>query len=285
MSLGQPKTKKFNIGTAELRVGALSSANKLTQAHSVGLVDTVTVNVTQESVDLQGGFPKTVVDTAIISQTAEVTGTLREYSRRNMQILLGAGVSSTEPTDITTSVAVIASAGAVSLSVPEGEGLAGAVPVITKGMFLVIYPDGNPENVSVVLVDADATNNVGVADVIALDADTPLLHDVKVGDLVFVAHQVAIGDITRTNYFSVQVLQRENSSGRPVMFNFWKASISTGLEYSTNADDFSSTDLAIKILQPTACEYASGGALEHLANIIPTNPTGMFIGGADDGAC
>lgn len=281
MSLGQAVTNKFSIGTAELRVGPLTDANKLTQAHSVGLVDAVTVTVTQESVDLEGGFPKTVVDTAIVSQTSEVTGTLREYSRRNMQILLGEGVAAVQPADVSTTVAVAGTAGDTTLSVVEGEG----VGAINDGDYLVVYPNGSPETVGVYLVSGAPVNNPAVSDDVTLDADTPLLHDVSVGDVVFVAHQIPIGALQEMNYFSVQVIQRDNSSGRPIIFNFWKAAISTGLEYSTNADDFASTELGIKVLEPTACEYAVGGDLEHLANIIPSHPTGMFINGADDAAC
>jgi len=279
MSLGQAKTKKFSIGTAELRVGPLTDANKLLPVHSVGLVDSVTVTVNQESVDLEGGFPKKVVDTAIVSQSSEVTGTLREYSRRNMQILLGEGIAGAEPADIATTVATAGSATDVDLEVPEGE-----ASTIVAGDFVVVYPSGSPELVGVYLVDG-VTPTATQPDVINLNADTPLIHDVAVGDLVFVAHQIPLGAIQETNYFSVQVIQRDNSSGRPVIFNFWKAAISTGLEYGTNADDFASTDLTVKILEPAACEYEAGGDLEHLANIIPSHPTGMFINGADDASC
>jgi hypothetical protein len=34
MALGTPKTQKYKIGTAEVRVGPLSLAGKLTQSHS-----------------------------------------------------------------------------------------------------------------------------------------------------------------------------------------------------------------------------------------------------------
>jgi hypothetical protein len=49
----------------------------------------------------------------------------------------------------------------------------------------------------------------------------------------------------------------------------------------TNAEDFASTDIEINLLEPAASEYASGGDLVHLNNIIPTNPIGFFAGGGD----
>ena len=277
MALGQAKTTKFSIGTAELRVGPLNMANKLTQAHSVGLVDAVTVTVNQETVDLEGGFPKKVVTTAVVSQKAELKATLREYSRRNMRILLGDGLAGSEPVDISTQLTTGASIGAVSISVT-----AGSTTGLAVGGLIVIYQAASPENVTVAKI---ATLTPGTPDVIGLDTDTPLLHAYATGDKVFAANQIAVGAITQTNYFSAMVIQRENSSGRPVVFSFWKAAISSGMEYGTNASDFASTELNLKILEPSACEYDVGGELVHLADIIPTHPSGMFIGGADDAAC
>ena len=92
IKLGSPRTTKFSIGTAELRIGPLLEAMKLKQENSIGLIDNATVEVSQESVDLTGGFPKVLVDTAVVSQESSITATLREYSRRNLQVMLGEGV-------------------------------------------------------------------------------------------------------------------------------------------------------------------------------------------------
>ena len=100
--LGAPVTSKFPIGTAELRVGPLTKAGRLTQANSVGLVDQATVEVTQNSVDLKGGFPQLLIDTAIIDQEATISATLRESSRRNIKIMLGEGLDASAPTDVSS---------------------------------------------------------------------------------------------------------------------------------------------------------------------------------------
>lgn len=267
-SLGAPRYRKFPIGTAELRVGPMSSAMKLLQASSIGLLDNVTVNIAQTSVDLLGGFPRKLVDTAIVDQQSTLTATLREYSRRNLQIMLGNGVAGSNPTDVATTVATAAAAAAVSLPVTLGTG-------ILPGDLIVIYPPGKPENVQVLIVDAVVTNTV------TLNAGTPILIDTAVGDIVYVAKQVAIGATTQTNYFAVMIVQKENATGRAIGFHFWKAAISAGLEYGTNAENFASTNFQLKMLEPAAAEYGSGGSLLPLASIIPTHPVGMLFQGGD----
>lgn len=267
MSLGSPVSNKFMIGTAELRIGPLNQAMKLLQSHSVGLVDSVSVTIGQESVDLEGGFPKQLMDSAIVRQTAEVSAVLREYSRRNLKVAIGDGIS-TAATDVATTVGTGASAAATSLTVASGTG-------ISANDLVVAYKPGAPETVQILRVQSVATNTL------TLDTSTPLLFDLAIGDPVFVAKQVAIGAVSQTNYMAASVVQKENSTGRPMVWNFWKASISGNLEYATNADDFASTTLTLKCLQPAAAEYGVGANLAHLANVIPSHPTGFLaLGGS-----
>ena len=269
MALGSPITNKFQIGTAELRVGPMTSAMKLLQSHSVGLVDSVTVTIGQESVDLEGGFPKQLMDSAIVRQTAEVSAVLREYSRRNLKVAIGDGVA-TAVTDVSTAMAGSAAAAATSVTVTTGTGAN-----LTAGDLLVSYKLNAPENVQILRVQGIAT------DTVTLDSDTPLLFDVVNGDPVYVAKQVAIGAVAKTNYMAAMVVQKENSTGRPMVWSFWKASISGNLEYATNASDFASTTTTLKCLQPSAAEYGVGQPLAHLADIVPTHPIGFLaLGGS-----
>lgn len=271
--LGSPQTTKFSIGTAELRIGPMTDALRLTQGHSVGLIDNANVEVNQESVDLTGGFPQILVDTAVISQEASITATLREYSRRNMQVMMGEGVvaEGAEPVDAATTVDGAAAIGAVVIPVTDET-------VFATGDIIVVYSAASSEEVTVARVEDVATPGE-----IALDANTPLLFAVVATDHVYKANQVAIGNIQETNYFSVQMLQLERSTGRPVGFDFWKATIGAGMTFATNADDFASTELQLKLLQPAFSEYeaAGSGDLEHLSDIIPDHPTGMYFGGGD----
>lgn len=270
--LGSPVTNKYAIGTAELRIGAMTQANKLTQAQSVGLIDQATLEVTQTSVDLLGGFPKVIADTAIVSQESTITATLREYSRRNFNLLVGEGAAAAIA-DTNTLIVSDAAAAATSFNVSAGEGA-----LFTAGDLVQIYTEGHNADLTLARIESIAT------DAITLDTNTPLLFAVNgTTETVYMykIEQVAIGAIQQTKYFSVQLVQTERSTGRPLTFNFWKGAIGAGMNYATNADDFASTELNIKLLQPSALEWATGGDLEHLALIIPDNPTGLIATGGD----
>ena len=271
MSLGQAKTKQFNLGTAELRIMPLSSSGKGLAIHSVGLVDTVTVEVAQEAVRLEGGFPRKLVDIAIASQNATVTGALREVSRRNLKVLLGQGVSASEPTDTaTTMTGTATAAGATSFDVASAVG-------ITAGKTLVVFPQGKPELMSVVVVDSVSTNTV------TLNSATPLLvaYDPAVATIqVFDAQPIPIGAVDSVQYFGVQVIQRNYANGRPRVFDLWKAAISAGMTFETSNQDYGSQNLQIEVMEPAAEDYAAGGPLEHLATLIPNYPSGRMSFGA-----
>ena len=272
--LGSPQTTKFSIGTAELRVGVLQKALKLVQGNSVGLIDNATVEVTQESVDLNGGFPKVLVDTAVVSQEATITATLREYSRRNLQLMLGEGVvdEGSEPADVATTLDAAGTSGATTLSVTDETGFADNTLIVT-------YPAANPAAVQILRMTGSAAGSITLA------AETPLIADVSSGDVVYAANEVSIGAISETNYFSVQLLQLERATGRPIGFDFWKGAIGAGMTFGTNAEDFASTELNIKLLQPAESEYAAGqtpsAPLDHLVDLIPSHPTGVYYGGGD----
>lgn len=268
MALGQAKTRKFNIGTAELRVGPLTKAMRLTQADSVGLVDKVSINVTQTKADLEGMFPKQIVDSAIIDQKAEITGTLREYSRANLNILLGNDIESVVPTDVATTTTASAAVAATTLTVTSAAGIA-------ANDILMVWNPGEPENVNILKVDSVAGLDI------TLDTDTPVVAAIASGANVVAARPVSIGSVSRTNYFSCMIVQKQNSSGRPFVFNFWKVSNAAGMDYATDASAFASTDMKLTCLTPVALDYAMGQPLAHLAGIIPDHPMGMMVSGAD----
>lgn len=273
--LGSPVTNKYSIGTAELRLGTLANANKLTQSNSVGLIDQATLEVTQNSVDLLGGFPRVIADTAIVSQEATITATLREYSRRNFNVLVGEGAAD-PTTDVNSLVVTSLAQGGTSFDVTASDG-----SNFAAGDIIQIYKDGENENVTLARIESVAT------DTITLDSDTPALFAYDgTADTIYVykAEPVAIGAISQTNYFAVQLVQTERSTGRPLTFNFWKGAIGAGMSFATNAEDFASTELNIKLLQPAALEYGVGGDLAHLADIIPDHPTGLIATGGDSGA-
>ena len=268
--LGAPVTSKFPIGTAELRVGPLTKAGRLTQANSVGLVDQATVEVTQNSVDLKGGFPQLLIDTAIIDQEATISATLRESSRRNIKIMLGEGLDASAPTDVSSLIVTSVALDGTSFDVTAASGAN-----FTVGDTVVMYIDGQPESVCVDKITNIATDTITIENglAVAMDGTADTVH-------IYVANQVAIGGVSSTQYFAVSLVQVENSTGRPIGFDTWKAANSGSMSYATNATDFGSFDLELKILQPSTADYTTGD-LTHLSTVIPGNPSGMFFGGAD----
>lgn len=274
--LGSAITPKFDIGTAEMRLGPLTKANLLTQAESIGLIDDATYSVNQTSVDLMGGFPKTTADTAVTEQTATITATMREYSRRNLRIMLGDGLAGTAPTEVRSAIDVAAdvTAGSTTLDVTAADGANFSVDDV-----VIVYPEGRPQDVSVLQIASIAideltfkTGHVTVVDYNALTEVGTVFH-------VYVAHQVPIGNITRTNYFSVMLIQQENSTGQPKIVSFWKGAIGGSMEVATGSDDFASSSMEIKLLQPTVSDFAAGTDLENMADLINLHPTGMFLNG------
>lgn len=271
-ALGAAQTSSFLIGTAELRLGLLSEANLLKQSHSIGLIDQATYSVEQENVDLEGGFPKKIVDTAIIRQAATVSATMREYSRRNLRIALGDGLAGTAPTEFTTLVVGDVPAGSSAITVSVGDGASISVDDV-----VIIYPEGRPQDVSVLQVASIAIDTLTMKTGHTTAVDYNAAAEAGTSFHVYVANQVPIGAISKTNYFSAMLIQQHNSTGKPNTVSFWKAATSGSMEIATNADDFASSELELKCLEPAAAEYGVGGPLEHVSDLIALHPTGMLM--------
>lgn len=265
--LGSAQTDNFAIGVAEVRLGDMTSAGKLTQATSIGLVDDATVSVAQETVELEGGFPRKLVTSAIVKQTGTVSATFREYSRRNMNIILGNGIPATA-TEASTTITADVLIGATTVVTADSAGF-------TAGDICVIYQEGKPESVSVVkltavdTIDPDgltfAANSLSQAYTVA----NGTIH-------VYKANPVKIGAVTQINYFSATLIQ-QGASGKPVVWNFWKCAIGGNMDYQTNATDYASSTLELKILEPSASDYGVGGPLAHVAATIEDHPMGLAV--------
>lgn len=263
MALGSPVTDKFPIGTAEIRIAELAKALKHLPSDSIGCLDDVTISITNTSVQKMAGFPRRQVASAITENVVSVTGTVGEYSRRNIQTLAG---EAPEPlvAEVVAGLASAAVAGATSLTLNTGEGANFAA-----GQLIVMYVEGRPELISIVQIDSIT------ADTVTLKANTPTLHAYP-GLLTRIFAAQPIGkSITKTEYFSIQVLQTEFSTGKPIPWNFWKGSITNGLELALNPTDFSTTSMEISMLEPAASDFQTGGQLEHVKDFILDYPIWM----------
>jgi len=264
MSLGQAQTNSFPIGTAELRVGAMSSAGKLDQSTSVGLIDEASANIAQTTVELKGGFPRLQVASAISEQTGSVSATLREASRRNLNVMLGNGIPAAATVVETTITA--------DLLIGDGTATVAAGAAFTVGDICVIYQDGKPESVSVVKLTAKAAGSVSFA-----TNSLSMALQVANGTIrLYKANEVSLGNVTQVNYFAAALIQK-GATGKPIVWNFWKASVGGNMDYATNSTDFASFKLELKLLQPSAVDTGVGGALNTQAAMIATNPFGMLI--------
>lgn len=274
--LGSAASGEFSIGTAEVRVGPLTEAGRLAQSRSIGLVDTATISFATTSVDLKGGFPQQIVDTSVTEQTGTISIAAREFSRRNLDIMLGNTVGGTAPVGVATTLVNTAnvSAAAVSITVADATGFA-------VDDVIVIYPEGRPEDVTVTQISAVDTGTdtitlkTGMGTVVAYNALTESTLDFH----VFKAHGIAAGNVTRTNYFSIMLLQQKNATGRPVVWAVWKAANSGSMEQGTSATDYATLTMDMKILQPTLADIA--GDLATMAPLISMFPTAARFGGED----
>lgn len=275
--LGSASSNEFSIGTAEVRVGPLTEAGRLAQARSVGLVDNVTISFATASVDLKGGFPQQIVDTAITEQTGSIKVTAREFSRRNLDLMLGNAISAAavDAKSKLVNTANVAAA-ATSLTLVTGGGASFDVDDV-----IVIYPEGRPEDVTVSQISAISTDTLtlktGMGTVVAYNALTESTLDFH----VFKAHGIAAGNVTRTNYFSVMLLQQKNNTGRPAIWTIWKAANSGSMEQGTSATDYASLSMEMKILQPTLSDVGVGGDLNNMASLISMYPSAARFAGAD----
>lgn len=260
MPLGSPITDKFPIGTAEIRLAPLSQALKMMPSHSIGQLDDVTISVSNTSVQKKAGFPQRTVANAITENIVTISGTVGEYSRRNMQIL---GGEAPEPAvaDAASALSAPAAAGALTVTLATGGGA-----LFTAGSLIVIYIDGRPEMMQVTKIDSIA------GDVLTLAAGLALLHDFPANLTKVFAAQPIGKAITKTNYFAAQVIQSQFSDGRPIAWNFWKVSNSGGLEAAMNPTDFATTTLELEAMEPSAAEFQVGGPLEHVADLVVEYP-------------
>ena len=267
--IGDARTDRFFISPAEVRIGALSKAFRLLPDDSIGLLNSATVTFNIESVDLEAGLPRRLYDTQIVSQLGSVAMEMREYSRRNMQMLLGYA-----PDDYVAKTEATLSAPAVqdtdnSITLQAGEG--------SK------FAQGN----IIAICSADLTKQAQVtyAEVTSVTVDTlslsqTVMFNYATNDKVFNAEPIPIGANTTTQYFTAQVLgtARDNN---PVGFIFWKCALSSGLEVGFQGDDFNTNSGELKILAPSAADLAVGGPLNHVAAQIANHPNGMALYGGD----
>jgi hypothetical protein len=284
--LGTARTKNFQIGSAELRFGALSSAGRLKQSDSAGLIQSASVNFAQNSVDLKAGLPQQLVDSVITETTVTVTAQAYEFTRRNMRLMVNEGTvtGETEWSYISTAVADAtdilssqATTGAKTLKI-TATGISATNLAVND--LVGVYAASSPEKFSVIKLTAISVT--GSVATLTFDAGaTPMVYDLGSSDKVvaYKINPVSLGKSAETKYFTVDILGKNHASNQVQGFRFWKAAIQGGLDYSFSNDNFAVTPLTFKILLPTAEEVGVGGALNGIAGLYADHPLGMFWSG------
>ena len=280
LKLGSPQTSQFSIGTSECRIGPLSLAGKLPQANTIGLIDDATIAVDVTTVELKGLFPQVTVDMATTANTGSIKIKSREFSRRNLDLILGNGIESVPTTaDVKTTLSATAdvAAAATSITLATGTG-----SLFSVGDIITIYPDGAPQDVTVTKIASIATDTITLVTGFGTLAAYPALANAGVINYnVFKSMGVAAGAVTKTNYFTVQLIKPMNSSGRPVVWNAWKCASSGSMSESNSATEYGTLEMEFKILQPTFADLATGGSLNAVAAWVASYPLGARFGGAD----
>lgn len=282
-NIGAAKSRKFAIGTSELRIGPLNKAGKLTQDYTVGLVDSVELAVEQTVVDLKGGFPQTIMDSAVTDQSAQITAACREFSRRNLGIMLNQGLAYTsdnDTNDAKTTLSADAASGATSITLAATTGFTGGLALTGPwGGWISIY---NPASLGTCIITRIQSIAGSVA---ALDPAFPLPEAYPTGSVVAKLAPVIIGNVTSVPYFSAQLVNLDRASGRPRIWNFWKVANGSGLNLTQGVTDFGTTNMVLKVLQPSIVDYSGpSGQLYHIKDLIEKFPMGMGGEVSDDTA-
>jgi hypothetical protein len=308
-NIGAAKSRKFSIGTAELRVGPLSVAGRLNQFYSVGLVDSATLAVDQTVVDLKGGFPQTIIDSAVVEQAATLTATCREFTRRNLALMLNQGLVYTANDDynnvtttLSTAITVPAATGTppvrpaiTSMTLPVGQGGAGGFgdpASSTWDGWVSVYDPLDPGSVQIVKIASfsgstapfTATLDGSFAFNTAGYTDGTVLY--RAGSVVQKLLPTRIGSSTDdVPYFTAQLVTVDRATTRPKVANFWKVMNANGINLAFGPTDFASTDMQLKIMAPALEDYSQAGRpLSHVRNLLTRYPMGMLGELSDDTA-
>jgi hypothetical protein len=265
MALGTPQTSEYRIGTAELRIAAMTNALRTTQADSVGVVDEVNIKVDQTKVELKVGFPKTLADSRITEISGKVSATLREATRKNISILLGNGVPA-NATPASSTIAADVALNATSVLLADATNFA-------NGDIIVIYQDGAPETLSTIKVTGKTTNTLSFASGSVSTALLAANGTIK----VFKSNGVPLGNSTAIQYFTASIIQQA-ADGSPTGFHIWKATASGGLDWTAGSSDYASFKLELDVLRPAVTDYTNGGPLVAHAASAAIYPFGMTFG-------
>jgi hypothetical protein len=272
--LGAPVTSKFVLGAAELRIGAMTLAGRMLGSHSVGVIDSWGYAVSNEYVDLESGFPRQLLDKALIKATGKLTFVTREYTLRNIKALTGGAVVD-YPTaggdlvaTIDTTSAVTAGSTAITMK---------STVAFTEGMTVALYSTTDPTKVTISTVASCATTalvlTTGLGLLVGFDKDEVCK--------VSLCQTFGGGSRGEVAYFAAQLVYIDRATSRPTVVDFWKCASGSGVDIASSGTDFSSQTWDVGLLVPTAADYASSGPLYAQRVAVAANPLFRVAGPLD----
>jgi hypothetical protein len=275
-NLGMPVTAKFILGAAELRISLMSAAGRQLPNQSVGVIEKWGYAVENQFVDLRSGFPKTLLDKALVESVGKLTFTTREYTLRNMNVLAGGAVAAypTAGGDLVGTVDTTAHINAAEVTLVLTADVA-----FQAGMLVSVYSTTDPTKVTVSTVDSYTSGTK----TLVLKTGQGTLVEFAQNEVVKVSNLATFGGGSSgsVNYFSAQLIYLDRPTSRPVVVDFWKCATDAGVTIESTGDDFASQDWSIGLLVPVASEYGVSGPLYHQAAAIPSNPLFRVAGPLD----
>ena len=274
--LGTPKTSQFVAGAAEVRISTLNVAGRQTSNHSVGVIDKWGFKVNNEFVDLESGFPRTLLDKMLIKSTAEVSFTTREGTIRNWGVLTGGAVVDypTAGGDLVATVDTTTHIDAATVTLVLTTDV-----IFVAGQTVSIYSTTDPTKVTISTVDSYTSGTK----TLVLTTGLGTLVGFAQNEVVKVSKCQTFGAGLNgsVNYFSVQLVYLDRPTSRPKVVDFWKCSIAAGVTVENDGATFASNDWTCGVLVPTGADYASSGQLYHQRVAIPANPLFRIAGPSD----
>jgi hypothetical protein len=79
---------------------------------------------------------------------------------------------------------------------------------------------------------------------------------------------------TNKRFFTASLIHLDRSGKIPLIYEFWKCSLESGMDLSVDVTQFSSTQLQVKVLKPTLTD--TRGVLSHVADEIAQSPTWRY---------
>lgn len=265
--IGAPKTATYAFGAAELRVGALNKVNQLDHTDSTGVLSDAGLTYTREFAELRGGAGNAVLARGVSGSDAKITATMPEQTFRNLQLAVGNGAGA-DGGSLTTTVTAAQVATDTSVTIATNGTGANA---IGAGSVISIHKAGSPEVVQILVVASVAGTTL------TLDPTTPLIYDINPLDIVALRNTVNGGQSCGEEYFTVELVAESVGGNPPTVIKGWYGTVTSGLEFSQNNQNFSETSLEISLYPVPQNLVAAGGAMVGASKLIERAPTFMML--------